>query len=64
MIGSALRGAERTRAEFSVPDDFEVGAAFAIGHPEGHIEPPAGRKRKGLDEIVFSGAWGTPAGLE
>jgi nitroreductase len=53
--------AERTRLEFAVPDDFEVGAAIAIGYLDGDNAPPDGRKRKPLAEIVFSGAWGTPA---
>lgn len=52
---------EKTRREFAVPDDFEVGAAIAIGYLDGDGLPPAGRKRKPLSEIVFSGAWGKPA---
>ena len=53
----------RTRTEFSVPDDFEVGAAFAIGYVGWRQEPPADRKRRPLSEIVFSGEWGKPAAL-
>lgn len=55
--------AARTRTEFAVPDDFEVGAAFAIGYVDGDGAPPAGRKRKPLSEIVFTGEWGQPAEL-
>lgn len=55
--------AARTRTEFVIPDDFEVGAAFAIGYLEGDDAPPAGRKRHPLSEIVFSGEWGKPAVL-
>jgi len=55
--------AARTRTEFAIPDDFEVGAAFAIGYLDGDGVPPAGRKRKPLSEIVFSRGWGEPAAL-
>ena len=50
--------AARTRTEFAIPDDFEVGAAFAIGYVDGDGAPPASRKRKPLSEIVFSGRIG------
>jgi nitroreductase len=53
--------AERTRKEFAVPDDFEVGAAIAIGYLDGEGAPPDGRKRKPLEEIVFTGGWEHPA---
>jgi nitroreductase len=55
--------AARTRTEFAIPDDFEVGAAFAIGYVDGDGAPPAGRKRRPLAEIVFTGEWGKPASL-
>jgi nitroreductase len=55
--------AARTRTEFAIPDDFEVGAAFAIGYLDGDGAPPGGRKRRPLSEIVFTGGWGTPAAL-
>ncbi len=55
--------AERTRKEFAVPEDFEVGAAIAIGYLDGEGAPPEGRKRKPLGEVVFNGAWGHPASL-
>ena len=55
--------AVRTRTEFAIPDDFEVGAAFAIGYIDGDGAPPAGRKRRPLSEIVFTGDWGKPAAL-
>jgi nitroreductase len=50
--------AVRARSEFGVPDDFEVGAAFAIGYPAG---PPdhSKRIRKPIEEIVFGPAWGS-----
>jgi nitroreductase len=55
--------AARTRTELGVPDDFEVGAAFAIGYVDGDVAPPPDRKRKALAEVVFSGDWGEPANL-
>jgi nitroreductase len=53
--------AQRARAEFHVPDDFDPGAAFAIGYIDEENTQPGDRKRKSLDEIVFSGDWGRPA---
>jgi nitroreductase len=49
----------RARSEFGVPDDFEIGAAFAIGYPAG---PPdqSMRTRKTVEDIVFRHAWGSP----
>jgi nitroreductase len=51
--------AQRARAEFHVPDDFEIGAAFAVGYID-ETTVPGQRTRKGLDELVFSGDWGVP----
>lgn len=50
--------AVRARSEFDVPDDFEIGAAFAIGYPAG---PPdqSKRTRRPIEEIVFGPAWGS-----
>ena len=53
--------AERARLELGIPDDFEIGAAFAVGYVEGSLDPPAGRSRKATEEIIFHGAWGNPA---
>ena len=53
--------AQRARTEFHVPDDFEIGAAFAIGYIDETAVTPGERKRRGLDEIVFGGDWGVPA---
>jgi len=53
--------ADGARTEFAIPDDFEVGAAFAIGYLDGDGAPPDGRKRRPLSEIVFTGGWGKPA---
>jgi nitroreductase len=54
---------QRARSEFHIPEDFEIGAAFAIGYIDEAATPPPARTRKGLEEIVFSGDWGIPAGL-
>ena len=53
--------AVRARTEFGIPDDFEPGAAFAIGYVDGPDEPPPDRKRKPLEEIVFGTEWGSSA---
>ena len=53
----------RARSEFHIPDDFEVGAAFAIGYIDEATTIPGVRTRKELEEIVFAGDWGTPAPL-
>jgi nitroreductase len=55
--------AARARAEFHVPDDFEVGAAFAIGYIDEVATMPGARTRKALEEVVFTGDWGIPAAL-
>jgi nitroreductase len=52
--------AQRARTEFHVPDDFEIGAAFAIGYIDETGTVPAVRNRKTLEEIVFEGDWGAP----
>jgi nitroreductase len=52
--------AQRARAEFLVPDDFEIGAAFAIGYIDESAVHPGQRTRRALEEIVFGGEWGTP----
>jgi len=55
--------AQRARSEFHIPDDFEIGAAFAIGYIDETATLPGVRTRKSLEEIVFSGDWGSPARL-
>ena len=52
--------AQRARTEFHVPDDFEIGAAFAIGYINESTVQPGERKRRALEEIVFGGDWGAP----
>jgi nitroreductase len=56
--------AQRARAEFHVPDDYDIGAAFAVGYIDEIATVPGARTRKGLQEIVFAGDWGRPAPLE
>jgi nitroreductase len=55
--------ADRARAEFNVPADFDIGAAFAIGYVDESATKPGPRARKPLEEIVFSGDWGRGAQL-
>jgi nitroreductase len=55
--------AQKARAEFHVPDDFEPGAAFALGYIDESATKPAARNRKPLEEIVFRGDWDSPASL-
>jgi nitroreductase len=52
--------AERARAAFGVPADFEMGAAFAAGYVDGTPDPPADRTRKPLEELVFGTEWAKP----
>src|ERR1700722_11912576 len=54
--------AQRARTEFDVPDDFEIGAAFVVGHLKQGAQPTL-RFRKPLEEIVFDAAWGKSATL-
>jgi nitroreductase len=53
--------ANRAREEFQVPEDFDIGAAFAIGYIDEANTLPGARSRKPLEEIVYSGDWGQPA---
>jgi nitroreductase len=55
--------AQKARAEFHVPEDFEVMAAFALGYIDEGKTQPGSRRRKPLDEIVFRSDWGSPSGL-
>ena len=52
---------QRAREEFHIPDDFEIGAAFALGYIDEAATLPGVRTRKGLDEIVFADDWGRAA---
>jgi nitroreductase len=62
---------DQSRAAFSIPDDYDLGAAVAIGYPGDPASLPprlqaaeiAPRTRQPLSDIVFSGAWGQPAVL-
>jgi nitroreductase len=74
LHGHAMAGLQPDKARelFHVPDDFEIGAAVAIGYlgdPQqlenerlrtAELSP---RKRKSLDEVVFSGNFGKSAEL-
>jgi len=62
---------EKARANFAIPEDFELGAAVAIGYlgdpaslsPKHQQSELAPRTRKPLDAIAFGGVWGQPAVL-
>lgn len=62
---------DKSRAAFSIPDDYDLGAAVAIGYrgdpaslpPRLQAAEIAPRTRNPLTDIVFSGVWGQPAGL-
>jgi len=50
--------AAKAREEFGIPEDFEVGAAFAVGYVDGAPEPPSDRSRRKLEDLVFGTEWG------
>ena len=56
---------EKAKQIYQVPDDWEVWTALAIGYAEEQDPIQVGvvkrRKRKGLNEFVFSGKWGSPS---
>ena len=62
---------DKARAVYGIPEDYELGAAVAIGYLGDPASLPertrntevAPRKRKPLNEIVFEGTWGNPAAL-
>jgi nitroreductase len=58
--GMAGFDAEKARAQFSIPAEFDVCAAFAIGYIEPGTEPPATRTRRPLAEMVFGTTFGEP----
>jgi nitroreductase len=49
----------RARTELNIPDDFEIGAAVAIGYAGKSAVRPE-RNRKSLSDIAFAGTWGNP----
>jgi nitroreductase len=69
-----MAGFDRERAviELNVPEDYEMGAALAVGYagspdqlPEKYREIEVSRRqRKPLDEIVFGAGWETPPPLK
>lgn len=58
---------DKARATFNIPEDFEIGAVTALGHPGDGSELPehirqmesAPRERRPLEETVLS-EWGKP----
>ena len=59
---------ERARAEFDIPEDFELASMIAIGYagdpamlpPEVGEREAAPRQRSQIPEFVFAGSWGRP----
>ena len=60
---------DKARANFGIPEGYDVVAAIAVGYPgdaaslpepirKGEVAP---RQRKPLESFVFSGKWGHPA---
>lgn len=54
---------ERARQELTIPDDYELGAAVALGYLAPNTEVRK-RTRKPLSEIVFGAGWNQPPGFE
>jgi nitroreductase len=62
---------EKARANFAIPEDFELGAAVAVGYlgdtasllPKHQQSEMAPRTRKPIEALAFSGVWGQPAVL-
>jgi nitroreductase len=52
---------EKARTVLAIPDDYEVGAAAALGYLG--EEEIAKRNRKPIDEIVYGATWGQPLSL-
>ena len=73
MYAHAMAGfdKDKARAAYSIPEDYELGAAVAIGYlgdPSTLSERAqkmevASRSRKPLSAIVFEGTWAVPAAL-
>lgn len=61
---------ERARAEFDIPEEFELASMIAIGYagdpaslpPEVGEREAAPRQRSQISDFVFAGAWGRPLG--
>ncbi len=59
---------DKARANFGIPEGYDVVAAIAIGYPGEASSLPEGirkgevapRQRKPLESFVFSGKWGNP----
>jgi nitroreductase len=62
---------EAARREFNIPEDYELGAAAAIGYPGSPADLPehlrqaelAPRSRKPLSDLAFGETWGQPVKL-
>jgi nitroreductase len=73
LYAHAMGGFDKAKAriDYAIPDDYELGAAVAIGylgdpdtlHEKARKMELATRSRKPLNEIVFEGTWANPAAL-
>ncbi len=73
MHAHAMGGFDRDKARstYNIPEDYDLGAAVAVGYVGDHTLLPEGmqktelapRKRKPLSETLFSGTWANPAAL-
>ena len=62
---------ERARKELGIPDDYELGAAVAIGYLDDPAKLPEPlrkreeepRQRKPLQELVYGAGWNQPPGF-
>jgi nitroreductase len=69
--GMAGFDAERARKELGIPDDYDLGAAVALGYVASPEQLPeryrqgeiSKRQRRPLQEIVFRANWGEPLQL-
>ena len=59
---------DRARAEFAIPEEFELASMIAVGYPgdAGALDPEVGereaapRQRSQIADFCFAGAWGRP----
>jgi nitroreductase len=62
---------DKARANFAIPEDFELAAVVAVGYlgdpaslsPKHQQSEAAPRSRKPLEHLAFGGVWGQPAVL-
>jgi nitroreductase len=63
---------ERARAEFDIPEEFELASMIAVGYPgdPALLAPEVGereaapRRRRQIPDFVFAGTWDRPLGVD